>query len=436
MEIVELIQKKVNKQRFNQQDMEYVVKGIVDKTIPDYLITSWLMAIYINGLNIDEAYYLTKSMWLHSAHIDLSGYGQHIMDKHSTGGIGDKVSLILTPIMASLDIPIAKISGRGLGFTGGTIDKLESIGMNTNLTVKQMLNQLKKHKMFIASQTETIAPVDKVLYNLRDVTGTVGDYGLIASSVLSKKFAILGTHVFIDVKYGSGAFCPTYRSALKLVKFLKGIAKRMKRKVTIMISGMDQPLGRNVGNAIEVLEAQDFLSGNVDYTKDLKELIYKLAATAYKAYHPNISIKKALAKVNDAVVHRHALKKFYEWIDAQGGNYKKVLDWSFWHPKYKIEIKCPKSGYLTFTSNSAVGMLACRLGAGRILKTDKVDPQAGMWWNFKHGDHVDKGDVIVTLFSSKPIDAKKAFKECGDCCKLVPYKPRRLPVVRKVIYDK
>ena len=435
MEIVDIIQKKVNKDTFSQEDMEYVVKGIVDKSIPDYLITSWLMAIYINGLNIDEAYYLTKSMWAHSEHVDLTGFGQHIMDKHSTGGIGDKVSLILTPLMSSLGIPIAKISGRGLGFTGGTIDKLESIGMKTNLTVKQMLQQLKKHKMFIASQTDTIAPVDKVLYNLRDVTGTVGDYGLIASSILSKKFAILGTHVFIDVKYGSGAFCPNYQAALKLVKYLRGIAKKMKRKLTIMISGMDQPLGRNVGNAIEVLEAQDFLKGNVDYTPDLKELIYKLAATAYKAYHPSVSLKTAMKLVDDVIIKQVALTKFYEWIDAQGGDHRKILNLSFWHPKYKYDVICPKAGYLTFTSNSAVGMIASRLGAGRILKTDKIDPQAGMWWHFKHGDYIKKGTRVVTVFSSKPIHYKKLTKECSDACKIVTYKPRRLPVVRKVIYD-
>lgn len=434
MEIVDLIQKKVNKKRFNQQDMEYVVKGIVDKTIPDYLITSWLMAIYINGLNIDEAYYLTKSMWEHSDHIDLTKFGKNIMDKHSTGGIGDKVSLILTPIMASLGIPIAKISGRGLGFTGGTIDKLESVGVNCDLTVEQMIKQLEQHKMFIAGQTAEIAPVDKVLYNLRDVTGTVGDYGLIASSVLSKKFAILGTHVFIDVKYGSGAFCPTYRHALKLVKYLTGIAKRMGRKLTIAISNMEQPLGRNIGNAIEVLEAQDFLEGNVDYTPDLKELIYSLAAVAYRNYHPTISLKQALKKVDNIVSSGKALTKFYEWLKAQGGDVESVKDKSFWHPKYKVEIKSPKSGYLTFTSNSAVGMIATRLGAGRILKTDKIDPQAGMWWHLKHADHVKKGDVVVTCFSSKPIDYVKLEKDVSDCCKIVAIKPRKFPVVKRVAH--
>ncbi|MCQ2748182.1 MAG: thymidine phosphorylase [Mycoplasmoidaceae bacterium] len=270
------------------------------------------MAIYINGLDKQEAYYLTKSMWQHSAHIDLRAYGKPVVDKHSTGGVGDKVSLILLPLVSSLGIAVAKISGRGLGFTGGTIDKLESVGVKTDLNKKQMIEQLHKHKIFLSMQTADIAPVDKILYHLRDVTGTVSDYGLIASSVLSKKFAILGTHVFLDVKYGSGAFCSTYADAQKLVKFMKAIAKNMNRKLTIVISGMDQPLGRAIGNAIEVFEAHDFLSGNVDFTPDLKNLIYKLAVVILQSYNKNLDKKAAFNKVDQAIKSGKALAKFYE----------------------------------------------------------------------------------------------------------------------------
>lgn len=435
MEIVDIIQKKVNKKQFTQEDIEYVISGIVNNKIPDYLITSWLMAIYINGLSINESYYLTKSMFEHSDHIDLTPFGKHIVDKHSTGGIGDKVSLILTPLVASLGLAVGKISGRGLGFTGGTIDKLESVGVNTNLNTQQMMNLLKKHNIFIAGQTSSLVPADKVLYNLRDVTGTVSNYGLIASSILSKKFSILGTHVFLDVKYGSGAFCPTFKAAEGLIKYLKGVAKLMGRKLTIMVSGMSQPLGRNIGNAIEVLEAQDFLEGNVDYTPDLKELIYKLAIVILRAYYPNLTEAQAYKKVDDALKSKKALNKFYEWIEAQGGDIKALKDKSYWHPKYKYCIKAPKSGYLTFVSNAAVGMMSTRLGAGRILKTDKIDTQAGLWWHFKSGDKITKGDEVVRCFSSKPINAKLITKEFNDCCKIVAKKPAKLPVVRKVIYD-
>ena len=435
MEIVDIIQKKVNKQAFTKQDIDLVIDGVFNKTIPDYLITTWLMAIYINGLSLEESYLLTKSMWQHSSYIDLRGLGKDIVDKHSTGGIGDKVSLILLPIVASLGLPVAKISGRGLGFTGGTIDKLESVGVKTGLTKEDMLKQLKQHNIFITTQTEDIAPVDKVLYHLRDVTGTVGNYGLIASSVLSKKFAILGTHVYIDVKYGSGAFCPTYEEALKLVKYLKYIAKRMGRKLTIMISGMNQPLGRNIGNAIEVLEAQDFLSGNVDYTPDLKELIYKLSSVIIMNYHKNLDAKSAYKLVDDTIMSGKALNKFYEWIQAQGGDIRSVKTKKFFHPKHRYVIKAKKNGYLTFVSNAAVGMLSTRLGAGRILKTDKIDPQAGLWFHHKSGEWIKKGEPIVDCVSSKPINAKEIEKEFTFCCKIVQIKPKKIPVVRKVIYE-
>ncbi|XQP55613.1 MAG: thymidine phosphorylase [Mycoplasmoidaceae bacterium] len=432
MRIVDIIQKKVDRKRYTQEDFDAVIDGIVDKSIPDYLITTWLMAIYMNGLNIDEAYYLTKSMWEHSAYIDLTKHGKTVIDKHSTGGIGDKVSLILLPIIASFGLSVAKISGRGLGFTGGTIDKLEAVGVKTELNKKQMLNLLNKHQIFITTQTEDIAPVDKVLYHLRDVTGTVGDYGLIASSILSKKFAILGTHVFLDVKYGSGAFCPTYFEALKLVKFLRGIAKRMGRKLTIIISGMNQPLGRCIGNAIEVLEAQDFLSGNVDYTPDLKQLIYKLAAVILRTYK-DVSFKQAMKLVDKQVKSGKALEKFYEWISAQGGDIELLKTRKFFNPKYRYIIKAKRSGFLSFVSNSAVGMMSTKLGAGRILKTDKIDPQAGLWFHFKSGDRVKKGQAIVDCVSSKPINAKEIEQEFNYCCKISSIKPIKLAVVRKVI---
>lgn len=435
MRIVDIIQKKVNRKKYTQEDIDAVVDGIMDKTIPDYLITSWLMAIYMNGLDINEAYYLTKAMWEHSSYIDLRSYGGNIIDKHSTGGIGDKVSLILLPIIASLGFAVAKISGRGLGFTGGTIDKLESVGVNTDLTRKEMVRLLKQNKIFITTQTEDIAPVDKVLYHLRDVTGTVGDMGLIASSVLSKKFAILGTHVFLDVKYGTGAFCPTYRDALKLVKYLRGIAKRMGRKLTIMISGMNQPLGRDIGNAIEVLEAIDFLSGDVDYTPDLKDLIYKLAIVIIRSYRPKITERQAYDMVDDAILSGKARAKLYEWIKAQGGNLELVRSRRFFHPKYFYIIKAKKSGYMNFVSSAAIGMLSTKLGAGRILKTDKIDNHAGIWLHFKSGDYVKKGQAICHCYSSKPINGAEIEKEFEYCCRLTKVKPRSVPVVRKVIYD-
>ena len=432
MQTVDIIHKKINCKQLTEKEIDYIIKGIVDKTIPDYLITSWLTAIYIRGLSINEAYYLTKAMWTHSIHIDLTKVGQNIIDKHSTGGVGDKVSLTLLPIVAAAGIPVAKLSGRGLGFTGGTIDKLESVGVNVNLTKQKMLDQLKKYKIFIAGQTNDLVPADKVLYSLRDVTGTVQNYGLIASSILSKKFSILGTHVFLDVKYGSGAFCKNYLEAKKLIKYLIEIAKRMKRKLTIFVTNMEQPLGRNVGNALEVLESQEFLDGDKNCAKDLKELIYKSAVIIFMANDKTLSYKTAYSKVEKIINSKAALNKFYEWLSIQGANVKPLKNKTYFKPKYEFHFKAPTNGYLSFTSNDAVGMVSVHLGAGRILKTDPVDFQAGMIWHHKWGDKVKKDEDLVTCYSSKPIDKKGISDQILKCIKISFKKPREFKAIKKV----
>ena len=434
MKIVDIIHNKTIKKELTEQQVNQLIKAIVDKTIPDYLITTWLMAVYIRGLSINEAYYLTKAMWKYSLHIDLRKYGIDIVDKHSTGGVGDKVSLILLPIIAACGFPVAKISGRGLGFTGGTIDKLESVGVNTNLTKKQMLNMLKKHKIFLSGQTEDIVPADKILYNLRNATGTVNNYGLIASSILSKKFSILGTHVFLDVKYGSGAFCDTYAKAMKLVKYLVAIAQKMKRKLTIFLTDMDQPLGKTIGNAIEVLEAQKFLAGDKDYDHDLKELIYKIASTIIMSYDKKTSYKVAYNKIDYVIKSKLALNKFYEWLISQGANANIVKGKKYWHPKYKYDFIACRDGYLTFKSNAAIGLICSRLGAGRVLKTDKIDFQAGMMWHHKWGAKLSKGECIMTCYSSKPINNNEIYYDVLQCLNICKKKPKLLPIIKRIIY--
>ena len=434
MQIVDIIHKKINCKELTEKEIDYIIEGIVSKSIPDYLITSWLTAIYICGLSINEAYYLTKAMWTYSIHIDLTKVCQNVIDKHSTGGVGDKVSLILLPIVAAAGIPVAKLSGRGLGFTGGTIDKLESVGVNVNLTKQQMLDQLKKYKIFIAGQTNDLVPADKVLYALRDVTGTIKNYGLIASSILSKKFSILGTHVFLDVKYGSGAFCKNYLEAKELIKYLIAIAKKMKRKLTILVTSMDQPLGRNVGNALEVLESQDFLDGDENCAKDLKEFIYKSAAIIFMANDKTLSYKTAYSKVEKIINSKAALNKFYEWLSVQGANIKALKNKTYFKPKYKFLFKAPTNGYLSFTSNDAVGMVSVHLGAGRILKTNPIDFQAGMIWHYKWGDKVKKDEKLVTCYSSKPIDKKEISDHILKCFKISFKKPRQFKAIKKVFY--
>ena len=411
MNFVNIIQKKAKKSGLNRQEIDYVIKNIVYGKIPDYLITSWLMAFYINNCSLDEAYFLTLAMWKYSKKIDLTKLKTKypIIDKHSTGGVGDKVTLILAPIIASLGISVAKLSGKGLGFTGGTIDKLESIGCQTELSQKQMIKLLKENNLFVASQTRDIAPADKILYNLRDLTGTVDNYGLIASSILAKKFAIIGTHVFLDVKYGSGAFCQTYQQAKQLVKYLKYIAKKMERKLTIIISSMQQPLGKAIGNLIEIKEAIDFLSGNVANYPDLKKLIYEFAIKIL-VETKNISFLQAKKKIDFVIKSKKALNKFYLWIKKQKGIDLTKNDLPF-NPKYRLLIKANKSGYLKWKSTAQIGNICKDLGAGRIKKADKIDFQAGIYLMKKIGDYVKVNEIIAIFYSSTviSIDTKQRF---------------------------
>ena len=411
MNFVNIIQKKAKKSGLNRQEIDYVIKNIVYGKIPDYLITSWLMAFYINNCSLDEAYFLTLAMWKYSKKIDLTKLKTKypIIDKHSTGGVGDKVTLILAPIIASLGVSVAKLSGKGLGFTGGTIDKLESIGCQTELTQKQMIKLLKENNLFVASQTRDIAPADKILYNLRDLTGTVDNYGLIASSILAKKFAIIGTHVFLDVKYGSGAFCQTYQQAKQLVKYLKYIAKKMERKLTIIISSMQQPLGKAIGNLIEIKEAIDFLSGNVANYPDLKKLIYEFAIKIL-VETKNISFLQAKKKIDFVIKSKKALNKFYLWIKKQKGIDLTKNDLPF-NPKYRLLIKANKSGYLKWKSTAQIGNICKDLGAGRIKKADKIDFQAGIYLMKKIGDYVKVNEIIAIFYSSTviSIDTKQRF---------------------------
>lgn len=435
MQVVDIIQKKVANKQMSQKEIDFIVGGVVNKTIPDYLITSWLMAVYINHLSKREAFYLTKAMIQYGEHIDLSKFTTApLIDKHSTGGIGDKVTMIFGPLCASLGISVAKLSGRALGFTGGTIDKLESIGINTDLTTQQMLSQLKKVGMFVAGQTSDIAPCDKVLYNLRDITGTVFDYGLIASSILSKKFSIYGTHVFLDVKCGSGAFCSNIKHAEHLIEYLQYIAKAMGRKLTMVVTNMNQPLGNAIGNALEVNEAHKFLQGHYNDYPDLRDLIFNFAAIVLKSYNPGLSTIQAKTKVENAIQSGKALHKFYEWVESQGGDVNALKSDSYLKAKYEYAIKATKSGYLSFNSISNIGMISNHLGAGRILKTDKIDMKAGLVLWKKYGDYFNKGDTLAVCYSSKPINEKQVTYDYFQCCNVSKTRPPKVNVIKKVVY--
>jgi pyrimidine-nucleoside phosphorylase len=334
--------------------------------------------------------------------IDFKGVDGIIIDKHSTGGVGDRVSLCLSPICAALNINVAKLAGRGLGHTGGTIDKMESVDMQTELTREDYLKNLQKNGLFIMSQSDDIVSADKEIYALRNVTGTVQSLPLIASSVVSKKLALHTHYVFLDVKVGSGAFMENIKDAMELSKLMLNIFSKFKRKAIIHLTNMSQPLGRSIGNAIEMKATIDSLNGDFE-TPDFKSLIYDFVGDILTFTKKAKDKIHAYKMINDVINSKKALNIFYKWVGAQKGNLDKVKNNNFFKPKYVKEIKSKKSGYIKYKSAKEIGFLAFNLGAGRLNKTDKIDMQAGIYLNKVMNEYVNKNDIVATLYSSKPI---------------------------------
>lgn len=402
MNILELIEKKKYGKELTEEEISYFVDGYtINKTIPDYQASALLMAMFTKGLSTYETFFLTKAFVDRSVKYDFKkDYEEQLLvDKHSSGGVGDKVTLILAPILASFNIRMIKISGRGLGHTGGTIDKLESIKVNTHLNQKQISKLQKKSNCLILSQTDDLVPSDKMIYALRDVTGTVDSYGLIAASILSKKFVINSDYIFIDMKVGSGALLKTKKEAIKLANLMVDVARLMKRTIYVNITHMDNPIGRAIGNYNEIIEAVDFLSGQ-EISSDLKNLIYEFTANILLKTNELGNKKAAFKAIDEKINSGDALKCFYKWIRAQEGSYtSKPLT-----TKYHYNIKAKDNGFLKFNDTKELGIIACLLGAGRLNKTDKINPYAGIYLHKKTNDLIKKNDLIATLFSNKPIE--------------------------------
>lgn len=412
MDILSIIEHKRDKKILSQDEIEYFINEYtINHTITDYQAAALLMAIYLNGLNDKETYYLTNAMINSGTTMNLSNVKGIKIDKHSTGGVGDKVSLILTPICVALGIKVAKISGSGLGHTGGTLDKLESINVHTNISKDKALELLKKQGMFIMSQTEDICIADKYLYALRNSTATVSCLPLIAASVLCKKLVLKTDVVFIDLKVGSGAFCKTINEAKKLAKIMKNLFKQFKRKGVIHITNMTQPLGTCIGNAIEAKAAIDFLDGKFE-NQAIKNLIYQFAIDICLSTKIVKNKQEAIKKIDKVINDKIALNIFKSWAVSQGSNMK-LLNSNFFHPKYRLNIKSLKKGYIKYISTKEIGMISFFLGAGRLKKEDSIDYQAGIKLNKTINDYVKKGDILATLYSSKPID-KSLVKRFND----------------------
>ena len=397
MNILDIIAKKRDSKELTKQEIEYFVKEYTVGNITDYQAAALIMAIYIKGMNDREITDLTLAMAHSGEVLDLSCFGENVVDKHSTGGVGDKVSIILLPIIASLDVPVAKMSGRGLGFTGGTVDKMESIpGYKTNISIKEFIEDVKKVGISMIGQTMNLAPADKKIYALRDAIYCVENIPLIASSIMSKKIASGANKIVIDVTVGKGAFMKNKEDAQKLAEQMIRIGKRAGREVRCVLTPMDEPLGYAVGNSLEVIEAINFLKGNMP--KDLKDVVLELGANMLQLAGKGENIEENKLKMLKNIENGAAFNKFEEMVKNQGGDISYLEDTTkFKKSKYTIAVVAEEDGIVKEINAEEIGKLACYLGAGRVNKDDKIEPDVGIVLNKKVGDEVMVNDFLAYI---------------------------------------
>ena len=401
MNIVDIINKKSRSKTLSRKEIEYVITNYCNNTLPDYQISALLMAIKLNGMNKKETVDLTRAM-LYSGDVnDLSSLPGVTVDKHSTGGVGDKTTIVLAPLVAACGLTIAKMSGRGLGHTGGTIDKLESIpGFNTSLTQQEFFDQVKKINIAVIGQTSELVPADKKLYALRDVTATVDSMPLIASSIISKKLASGSSIIELDVKYGDGAFMKSKRKAKELASLMQYVGNKLGRKIKVVISDMNQPLGNAIGNSLEVIECIETLKGNGP--KDLTSLCLHICSEFLYEAKIFDNLNQAYEFAKETLYSGKALEKFKEFVKAQGGNENVADDYSlFKQPKYKYEIYSPTSGKVKLVKALSIGIASMNLGGGIKQKDDIIDMSAGIILNKKANDEVKENELLATLYTDK-----------------------------------
>jgi len=398
----DLINKKKNGEVLTKQEIEYIVSGYTNGTIPDYQMSAFLMAVCLKEMNVEETAALTMAMANSGDMLDLSAIEGMKVDKHSTGGVGDKTSLVICPMVAALSVPVAKMSGRGLGHTGGTIDKLESFeGFSTSLSDEQFFENVNRMKLAIIGQTANLAPADKKIYALRDVTATVDNISLISSSIMSKKIAAGADVIVLDVKTGSGAFMKTMEGSFELAQTMVNIGHNVGRTTYAVISDMNQPLGIAIGNNLEVIEAIDTLSGNGP--EDLLDASLTLASYMLLGAKRVTTIEEARELLLNTIKDGSALKKFAEFVTAQGGDAGPVFDTSLFPKASIIEpVYAPNDGYVSEIHTDEIGMTSLILGGGRETKESEIDLTVGMKIHAKIGDEVTTETPIATLYANDP----------------------------------
>lgn len=426
MRITDIISKKRDSLELTKDELDYFVGEVVHNNVPDYQISAFLMATYLNGMTADEASNLTNAMVETGEVLDIEGVSKFSFDKHSTGGVGDKITLILVPIIASLGIPVVKMSGRGLGITGGTLDKLESIpGFNIHLSNEEILKQSKDVGAVICAQTSCLAPSDKIFYELRDVTTTIDSIPLIASSIMSKKLAIKNKALIIDLKVGKGAFMKNIEDARKLANLMKDIAVKHGRECKILLSDMDSPIGYTVGNSLEVIEAIEVLSGK---SKSSSYEITKSIAVEVLGLLKNISKMEAERMIDETISSGKAFEKFKELVKSQGGDISYIEDTSkFNRSKIAVQVKAESSGYVYYDALK-FGEISLISGAGREKKEDEIDYGAGIYFNKTNGEKVESGDILFTIYSNR--DKNEILNEIEGS-----YKISESIIEEKIIYE-
>lgn len=423
MTIIDIIEKKKNKLELTETEINYWIDGMLAGDIKDYQISSLLMAIVLNGMSMEETLYLTDAMINSGDIIDLSSIEGIKVDKHSTGGVGDKITLILAPLLASFGIKVAKMSGRGLGYTGGTADKFESIpGYRLELTNDEFIKQVNDIGLSIVTQTGNLVPADKKLYSLRDVTGTVSSIPLIASSIMSKKIASGADYIFIDIKVGNGALIKNINDANELAKMMVDIGNKYNKKVVCILTDMSQPLGNAIGNSLEVKESIDTLKGMGPI--DVMELIIKIGGLVV-SLHENIDLEEAERLCFKKINTGEAYAKFEELIKAQGGNLEN-LEIS----NRVISIRSPKSGYINSIDASGLGEIAREMGAGRLTTEDKINHKVGIILTHKIGDFVETNEEIAKIY----IDEKDVkLNDILNCYKIEDNLKEKNPLIYEIV---
>ncbi len=432
MRAVDIIQKKKEGKSHTREEIDFLIQGLMDGTIEDYQMTAWLMAVCFNDLNEDETAYLTEAFINSGEILDFSDISNIVADKHSTGGVGDKVTIVLIPILAALNVPCAKLSGRGLGYTGGTVDKLESIvNFNCQLKDSDFKEQIKKIGAAISAQTPNLTPADGRIYALRDVTATVDNKSLICASVVSKKIASGANIIVLDVKYGSGAFIKTKEEAKELANLMIKTGARLNRKISAIISSMEQPLGTHIGNSLEIIESIEFLKGN--YNKDLYEVTLQIASKILILSDIAKDFDEAKNLIDEVITSNTALDKLKQIIEAQGGNPECINNYNLFNVgKNKIEITAQNDGFISKLDALAVAKACKLLGAGRDKKSDNIDFGAGCVLKKKTGDKVQKGEIILTLYYND-VKTEKLEEAKNSALKAFEYSNAK-PKMEELIY--